>query len=39
MRFAISLAIAAAVVIFAPGTSHAQAQPDTARKIEAAASS
>ena len=33
MRFACSLAIAAAVVMFAPGVSHAQAQPDTARKI------
>ncbi len=34
MRFANSLAIAAAVVMFAPGVSYAQAQPDTARKIE-----
>jgi hypothetical protein len=33
MRFAYSLAIAAAVVMFAQGVSRAQAQPDTARKI------
>ena len=33
MRFAFSLGIAAAVVMFAPGVSHAQAQPDTVRKI------
>jgi len=33
MRFACSLAIAAAVVMFASGVRHAQVQPDTARKI------
>jgi len=33
MRFAYSLGIAAAVVMFAPGVSRAQAQPDAARKI------
>ncbi len=33
MRFAYSLAIAAAVVMFAPGVSRAQAQAETARKI------
>ena len=35
MRFAFSLGIAAAVVMFAPGVSLAQAQPDTARKVDA----
>jgi hypothetical protein len=34
MRLVCSLGIAAVVVMFAPGVSHAQAPPDTARKIE-----
>ena len=33
MRFACSLAIAAAAVIFVPDVTHAQAQPETARAV------
>ena len=33
MRFVLSLAFASAALLLVPGTSHAQAQPETARAV------